>query len=189
MPLNDETNATPAGFPTMRWLMAVVAAAGIALWPVWITSTPAGHVPVGDAAKLDFSLKDMNGNTVKLADFKGRPLILNFWATWCGPCKVEIPAFVELVDKYRDDQLTVLGISVDDAPEDLRAFATDYKINYPVLIGMGQDELQEVYDAMVVVPVTWFIRPDGTVLTKHQGPASKEWFEKQVRALIAAPPS
>jgi peroxiredoxin len=185
----DDSNTTPTGFPTMRWVLAVVAAAGIALWPVWITSTPADPVVVGNAANLDFSLKDLDGKTVKLADFKGRPLILNFWATWCGPCKQEIPAFIELVEKYREEQLTVLGISVDDSPDDLREFVADYKINYPVLVGLGQDALQETYDAMIVVPVTWFIRPDGTVLLKHQGPASKEWFEKQVRVLVAPTPA
>ena len=168
-------------------MLAIVAAAGIAMFPAWIGTS--STTPKGELARLDFSLKDMDGKTIKLADYKGRPLVVNFWATWCGPCKVEIPAFIELVDKYRDDQLTVLGISVDDSPEDLRQFAAEYKMNYPVLIGQGQDELQEVYDAMLAVPVTWFIRPDGSVMLKHRGPATKAWFEKQVRALIDGAPA
>jgi hypothetical protein len=68
----------------------------------------------------------------------------------------------------------------------LRSFAAEYRMNYPVLVGMGQDRLQETYDAVMMIPVTWFIRPDGTIHMKHQGPATKEWFETQVRALVAA---
>ena len=108
-----------------RWMLAVVAAAAIAVWPVWLstkTTTPAGS-EAGDAANLDFTLKDMNGADVHLADFRGRPVILNFWATWCGPCKAEIPALVALAERYKSRHLTVLGVSVDDTPEDLRQFA------------------------------------------------------------------
>lgn len=142
-------------------------------------------VPAGDAANLDFTLKDMNGHDVNLASFRGKPIILNFWATWCGPCKAEIPALVQLAAQYKDQQLTVLGVSVDDSPEDLRRFAAEFKMNYPVLVGLGQDAFQEKYDAVLMIPVTWFIRPDGTVLKKHQGPASRDWFEAQVKAMLA----
>ena len=136
-------------------------------------------------ARLDFTLKDMQGKEVRLADFKGRPLLVNFWATWCGPCKHEIPIFVELMDKYREDEFTVLGISTDDTAEDLRPFAAKYKMNYPVLVGAGHDDLIEAYEATFAIPVTWFIRRDGTVLAKQPGPATKEWFEAQVKALVA----
>jgi thiol-disulfide isomerase/thioredoxin len=112
--------------------------------------------------------------------------VLNFWATWCGPCKTEIPAFVELVDEYKEQKFTVLGVSVDDSPEDLRRFAVEYKMNYPVLVGLGQDKLAETYDAVVGIPITWFIRADGTVFLKHLGPATKEWFANQVKSLVAS---
>lgn len=143
----------------------------------------------GDLANLSYKLKDMNGQEVNLASFKGRPIILNFWATWCGPCKAEIPMLMALADQYRDRQLAVLGVSVDDSPEDLRKFAEEFKMNYPVLVGLGQHEFQEKFEAVVAIPVTWFIRPDGTVLKKHQGPASKDWFESQVKAMLAASPA
>ena len=163
-----------------RWALAIAAAVAIAMWPVW----SATHVD-GDSADLDFVVKDMNGRDVRLADFKGRPVILNFWATWCGPCKVEIPALIELADKYRDDKLVVLGVSVDDTPEDLKLFADEYKMNYPVLVGRDQNRLQEVYDSVLLIPVTWYIRPDGTVFLKHKGPASREWFEEQLRTMLS----
>lgn len=158
------------------------------MWPA-CASTDVGPVPEGDVARLDFTLKDMHGKEVSLASFRGKPIILNFWATWCGPCKAEIPALVQLADQYRAQELTVLGVSVDDSPDDLKRFAAEYKMNYPVLVGLGQDELQEVYDAVMIIPITWFIRPDGTILRKHQGPATKDWFETQVKAMLAAAPA
>ncbi len=168
-----------------RWARAVAVAAVIAMVPAYLAVTGA-EPDQGEMAPLDFVLQDMDGNVVNLADFKGRPLIVNFWATWCGPCKHEIPAFVELVDKYRDRGFTVVGISVDDAPEDLKAFAAEYRMNYPVLVGLGHDELQEAYGAHIVVPVSWFVRPDGTVHLKWMGTQSAEWFEEQVTALFEA---
>jgi thiol-disulfide isomerase/thioredoxin len=168
-----------------RGILALAAAAAIAAFPS-CASSDVESVPAGDLASLDYTLKDMHGKDVNLASFRGRPIILNFWATWCGPCKAEIPALIELVDRYKAEQLTVLGVSVDDSPEDLRQFAADFKINYPVLVGLGQDTFQEKYDAVLMIPVTWFIKPDGTVLKKHQGPASKAWFEAQVKAMLGA---
>jgi peroxiredoxin len=166
-----------------RGILALAAAAAIATFPS-CASSEVESVPAGDPASLDYTLKDMHGNDVNLASFRGRPIILNFWATWCGPCKAEIPALVELADRYKAQQLTVLGVSVDDSPADLRQFAAEYKMNYPVLVGLGHDALQEKYDAVLMIPVTWFIKPDGTVLKKHQGPASKAWLEAQVKAML-----
>jgi len=169
---------------TNRWVRAIAVAAVVVLVPTWVLWS--GQPGAGDSemAPLDFTLQDMDGNAVDLADFRGRPLIVNFWATWCGPCKHEIPAFVELVERYKDQGFTVLGISVDDPPEALKPFAEEYKINYPVLVGLGHDELQEHYGAHIVVPVSWFVKRDGTVHLKSMGTNSTEWFEKQVKALL-----
>jgi len=170
-----------------RWAAAAAIAAGFALWPAWgmhdETPTDAG-APV--AANLAFTLKDMHGAEVRLADFKGRPIVLNFWATWCGPCRAEIPALIAIADEYRAERLAVLGISVDDAPEDLRRFAGEYRMNYPVLVGRGQDKMQETYDAVMYVPITWLIRADGTIFLKHEGPATREWLDTQIKSLVAS---
>ena len=167
-----------------RWALAIAAAGALAMWPVWSSDPHPEEPHAGEAAQLDFVVKDMDGRDVRLADFKGRPIILNFWATWCGPCKAEIPALNALAAKYRDQKLVVLGISVDDTPEDLKAFTADFKIDYPVLIGRDQNRLQEIYDSVLWVPVTWYIRPDGSVFLKHRGPASTEWFEQQLKTML-----
>jgi cytochrome c biogenesis protein CcmG/thiol:disulfide interchange protein DsbE len=170
-----------------QWAKAGLVAMVVAAWPTYALLTERGRPasdPSAEVAKLDYTLKDMHGKAVRLAEFKGRPLVVNFWATWCTPCKHEIPSFVALVDKYRDQNLTVLGISTDDSPEDLRTFAAEFKINYPVLVGLGMDELIEAYEAEMMIPVTWFIRRDGTVALKHAGTQTREWFERQITALF-----
>jgi peroxiredoxin len=140
--------------------------------------------PAAQAAKLNFTLKDMNGATVELASFKGKPLVLNFWATWCPPCKLEIPWFIELKKQYGAEGLEILGVSIDDSPADLKVFAAEHKMNYPVLVGLTQDKLLETYEAEVSVPVTWFIKKDGTVQNRTIGINSREYFEKQIKALF-----
>jgi thiol-disulfide isomerase/thioredoxin len=167
------------------WAGAVVVAGLIAVTPPACVSDSGSQVPESPAepAKLDYVLKDMDGKDVKLADFKGRPLIINFWATWCPPCKEEIPIFVELVEKYRDQKLTVLGISTSDTAEQLRPFAAEYRINYPILVGAGHDELLDTYETYSI-PVSWFVRTDGTVYMKKLGSDTKAWFETQIKALF-----
>lgn len=134
-------------------------------------------------AKLDFSMKDLDGKTVSLASFKGKVVLLNFWATWCGPCKAEIPGFVELQAKYKD-KLTVVGYSVDDTAEKARAFATEYKINYPILLGEGREEVQDAYGPIWGIPASFLISKDGKVCRKHMGIAPKAVFEKEITALM-----
>jgi peroxiredoxin len=165
-----------------RWAGAAVVAAAIAAWSGYAVGDESG-VPGG--ANLNFTLKDMNGTDVRLASLRGRPIILNFWATWCGPCRAEIPVFIDLADQYKAQNLTILGVSVDDSPDELKRFAAEHHMNYPVLVGQGHDKLQETYDAVMYVPITWLIRADGTVFLKHSGPATREWFEAQVKALVA----
>jgi thiol-disulfide isomerase/thioredoxin len=169
---------------TSRWLLALLAAAAIAALPLASRrSGPSLPETPGELANLGFTLKDMDGRDVKLADFKGRPMLINFWATWCGPCREEIPALIELADKYKDQQLVVLGISTTDTAEQLKPFVEQYHLNYPVLLGASSDELIEAYGAEMI-PVSWFIRRDGTVQMKKVGSDSKAWFETQVKALF-----
>ncbi|HXD18273.1 MAG TPA: TlpA disulfide reductase family protein [Vicinamibacterales bacterium] len=140
----------------------------------------------GKAAPLDFTLKDMNGVDVKLAAFKGKPIVVNFWATWCGPCRAEIPSLVELNTQYTGEgkDVVILGISVDDPIEKLKPYATQMKMNYPVLVGNGREDVQDAFGPLWGIPVTVFIDRDGRIAKKHSGIASKEQFEQEIKALL-----
>ena len=140
----------------------------------------------GKAAPLNFTLKDMNGVDVKLAAFKGKPIVMNFWATWCGPCRAEIPSLVELQKQYGDEgqDVVILGISVDDPIEKLKPYASQMKMNYPVLVGNGRDDVQDAFGPLWGIPVTVFIDREGRIAKKHSGIASKEQFEQEIKALL-----
>jgi peroxiredoxin len=138
---------------------------------------------VGKPAPLNFTLKDMNGVNVKLESFKGKIILLNFWATWCPPCKVEIPDLIALQEQYRDD-LVVLGFSVDDTADQLRPFAAEYQINYPVLVGLGHENVQEAYGPMWGIPVTVIIDREGRIARKQSGIRTREQIEREIKALL-----
>jgi thiol-disulfide isomerase/thioredoxin len=110
-------------------------------------------------------------------------ILLNYWATWCGPCKAEIPGFVEL-QKALPNDLVVIGYSVDDDAAKAKAFATEYKMNYPILLGLGREDVQDAYGPFWGIPASVIISRDGKVCRKHIGIAPKAVFEKEVRALL-----
>jgi thiol-disulfide isomerase/thioredoxin len=134
-------------------------------------------------ANWDFKLKDIEGKEVALSSFKGKVVLLNFWATWCGPCKAEIPGFVELQEKYRD-KLTIIGYSVDDTAELAKKYAAEYKMNYPILLGEGREDVQDAYGPIWGIPASFIISKDGKVCRKHMGIAPKAVFEKEIVALL-----
>jgi thiol-disulfide isomerase/thioredoxin len=136
-------------------------------------------------ANWDFKLKNLDGKEVALASFKdqGKVILLNFWATWCGPCKAEIPGFIELQEKYRD-KLTIIGYSVDDTAELAKKYADEYKMNYPILLGEGREDVQDAYGPIWGIPASFIISKDGKVCRKHMGIAPKAVFEKELIALM-----
>ena len=142
-----------------------------------------GALTVGSDAPLNYTLKDVNGVDVHLASFEGKVILINFWATWCGPCRIEIPYLIELQSQYRDD-LVILGISVDDTAEQMMPYATEMQINYPLLVGLGRDDVQEAYGPLWGIPVSVFIDRDGKVHKRHSGIASKEQFEHEIQAAL-----
>lgn len=160
-----------------RWCVVVALAALAACNPA-----PESE----DIADLGFILKDVEGRDVRLSDYRGRPLIVNFWFTTCPPCRQETPVFIKLVNKYKDKGFTVLGLSVSDTPEQIKAFAAEFGINYPLFVADGRDDVLNAYRAIVAYPVSWFVKPDGTVYLKHLGSATPEWFEQQVLGLLEA---
>ncbi|MEO6239286.1 MAG: TlpA disulfide reductase family protein [Vicinamibacterales bacterium] len=183
-----------------RWIIAGAAALSLGLLtlpslrgrsggPGLTPKSAAGGAPAAasscDAqgtAKFDFVLKDQHNVPVKMADYKGKVVLLNFWATWCGPCKVEIPAFVELYDQYKDKGLVIVGVSVDDSPEQLQSFMKEFKMNYPVL--QMTPEIETAFGPFYGYPTSFVIARDGTICVKHLGPATKEQFEREIKALL-----
>ena len=140
---------------------------------------------VGKMAPLNYTVKDMNGADVHLASFKGKVILLNFWATWCHPCKEEIPDLVALQTQYKDD-IVVLGFSIDDKPEELKEYAAKYQMNYPVLVGAGHENIQEAYGPMWGVPVTVVIGRDGRIAKKQSGIRTLEQFDTEIKRLLEA---
>ena len=138
----------------------------------------------GERANLAFTLEDMNGAKVDLSSFAGKPLIVNLWATWCGPCRLEMPQLVGFADKYKDKNLQVIGVSVDDAPDAIRAFAAEYKVTYPMLVGLGQDPFLKSMGYEDTLPMSILIRANGTVAERFVGIKTTDDWERLIRGLF-----
>lgn len=126
----------------------------------------------------DFSLKNIEGEEVKLSEYKGKIIFVNFWATWCGPCRHEVPAFIELQKQYNED-LVILGISVDQGDLSVvPAFAEEYSINYEILYGSPQ--VVSDYGGISAIPTTFVVDRDGYLRDMQRGFPGKEYFEKVI---------
>ncbi len=136
-----------------------------------------------EKAAPDFSLESTEGKTVSLKDYKGKIVILDFWATWCPPCRRGIPDLISLQDKYKND-LRVLGISLDsDTKSDVIPFAKKININYPILYG-NQQVIQD-YGGIEAIPTTIVIDQNGEIVAKFVGLVDKETFAKHIEELIS----
>jgi thiol-disulfide isomerase/thioredoxin len=135
-------------------------------------------------ADLDFTLKDVSGADVQFSDYAGDVILLDFWSTWCAPCRIEIPGFIELLDEYGDQGFTVLGVSIDDAVPALEIYIEDMKMDYPVLIGDGRDDIKDFYGPLVGFPTTFMIDRTGNICHQHIGFATKEQFEQEILSLL-----
>jgi peroxiredoxin len=134
----------------------------------------------------DFALKDADGKVVHLADYKGKVVLLDFWATWCGPCKIEIPWFVDLQRKNKDRGFEVLGVSMDEEGwETVKPFLADLGVNYRVLI--GNDSTAQAYGGVDALPTTFLIDRSGKIAAVHIGLASRKDFVDGVEQLLQAP--
>lgn len=115
---------------------------------------------------------------------KGKVVMIDFWATWCGPCKVEIPIFNELYAQYKDQGLVILGVSVDDDEPTLKEFVKQTPMTYPVLLAAGQEEFLEAAGPVYGYPTSFFIDRSGAVCGKHIGIGTKESFEASIKPLL-----
>jgi len=153
--------------------MKMIAAAVAAL----VLATPT-------TANLKFSFKDINGKKVSMSAFKGKVIILDFWATWCVPCKAEIPGFIELQKKYGEQGLQIIGLSVDDTASMAKKYSEEMKMNYPILLAEGKEDILRAYDPIGSIPVSVVIDRQGRIVFRHVGIEKMDVFEKEIASLL-----
>ena len=136
----------------------------------------------------DFTLESLDGKSMKLSDLRGHAVLLNFWATYCGPCKIEMPWFVELQKQYGAQGLQIVGVAMDDASkEDIAKFAKDMGVNYPILI--GKESVGDDYGGIPALPETFFIGRDGKLMDKIIGLKGKGEIEEDIKKALNTQPA
>jgi peroxiredoxin len=146
--------------------------------------TAAAQQGSGPQPAPDFKLKDLSGKQIKLSDYRGKVVIINFWATWCGPCRSEVPALVKLRELYRDRGLEVIGISLDDEEdrEEVTKFVKSFEVNYPIV--MGDLEALRAYGQIDSIPATFVIDRRGAIRYSHIGMITFDEIEGEVKSLL-----
>jgi peroxiredoxin len=143
-----------------------------------------GHPGAVDSAAPQFSLQDIDGKTLALANYQGKVVLLNFWATWCTPCRGEIPQFVEFQNTLGPQGLQLIGISMDDDVKPVHEFYQQFKMNYPVAIGSAN--LAESYGGVLGLPVTFLIGRDGRIAAKYIGATDLTALQQKIQSLLQA---
>jgi len=135
-------------------------------------------------ANLNFTVKDIDGKDVRLSQYKGKVVLVNFWATWCKPCRVEIPTLNALYRDYKDQGFVVLGVSVDSEVAAVKPFARVMKMNYPVLIGAGHEDLGNAFGPFLGFPTSVLVKRDGAICLEHVGTVSRSQLEERIGKLL-----
>ncbi len=136
----------------------------------------------------DFSLQSLDGKTMRLSDLRGKAVLLNFWATWCGPCKIEMPWFIDLQKEYGSQGLQIVGVAMDDGSrEDIAKFAEDMGVNYPILI--GKESVADQYGGVDALPQSFFIARDGKISDKIIGLKGKSEIEDAIKKALNTRPA
>jgi thiol-disulfide isomerase/thioredoxin len=162
-------------------VVAVMLFAGVHISRNNRSSGP-GHGLIGEAAP-DFDLTSLDGKDVKLSSLRGKAVLLNFWATYCGPCKVEMPWFVELQKEYGPQGFQIVGVAMDDAStEDIAKFAKDMGVNYPILL--GKESVGLSYGGVNVLPTTFFLDRSGKVVAREFGLQSRNVFVDHIKEAL-----
>lgn len=167
-------------------VVVAVVAAGMLYLGLHMSHRPLPHLTQATLAP-DFTLQSLDGKSVSLSDLRGKAVLLNFWATWCTPCKIEMPWFVELQNQYGAQGLQIVGVAMDDASkEDIAKFAKDMGVNYPIL--MGKEAVGDQYGGIPALPETFFIGRDGKILDKILGLKGKGAIEEDIKRALDTEP-
>jgi len=168
---------------TIAWLVAGIY--------VGVYRSSRGHGAFKVAPALpsapDLALTDLNGAALRTSNYRGKVVLVNFWAAWCTPCAEEVPQFMALVKKYQDQGLQVIGFSVEDDPAELRDFYRKYQMNYPVI--PGDLKIADAFGGVLGLPTTFLIGRDNLVHAKHYGATDFSALEQEVVALLHVPQS
>ena len=143
------------------------------------------RTPAAERIAPDFSRVDLDGKKTRLSSFRGKVVLLNFWATWCAPCLAEMPRFVEWQQKYGPRGLQLVGVSMDDEEAPVRAMYRRLRLNYPVL--MGDEKVGELYGGILGLPVTFLIDREGKIRFQHDGETRLEVIEREIQELLPRP--
>jgi cytochrome c biogenesis protein CcmG/thiol:disulfide interchange protein DsbE len=164
-------------------VVILLSACGVGDDPPETQAAPAVKADSDRKPAPEFALKDADGRSVTLADYKGKVVLLNFWATWCGPCKIEIPWFVDFEQKYKDRGFAVLGVAMDEEGwEVVKPYIAKNKVNYRIL--MGNDSTAQMYGGVESLPTTFVIDAGGRIASTHVGLVSKSEYENEIVELL-----
>ncbi len=170
---------------SLVWLVVIVAVAAMLAFAPYMarrsrTGSAGESSPLKGRAAPAFSLESLDGKTVHLADFHGKAVLLNFWATWCQPCRIEMPWFEEMQRQYGPEGLQVVGIAMDDSSkEDIAKFAKEIGVNYPILL--GKESVGDAYGGVEFLPSTFFIDRDGKIVDRIFGLKSRSEIEDDIK--------
>lgn len=131
----------------------------------------------------DFELQSLEGKNIRLSDFRGKAVLLNFWATYCGPCKIEMPWFVEMQKEFGPQGLQIVGVAMDDDTDDIAKFAKEMGVNYPILL--GKESVGQSYGGVGVLPTTFFVDRDGKITDREFGLQSRSVFVDNIKKALS----
>jgi len=133
----------------------------------------------------DFTLPRLDGQDLRLSAYRGKLVLLDFWASWCAPCREETPHLIDLQNKYGDRGLQIIGVSMDDSPDPARVFYQQFHMNYPVV--MGNAKTGELYGGVLGLPIAFLVRRDGRIYAKHIGATDPSVFDREIATLLQSP--